>query len=95
MHLVVQLHLDCEHHADTLEPALGNEAATAVDARDLPKSLHDGSTLVGTVRLNFRTHLILTNLCPARTEAICTRPKTTWFSRLAMSLSNASFKRAA
>ena len=65
MHLVVQLHLDCEHHADTLEPALGNEAATAVDARDLLKSLHDGSTLVGTVRLNFRTHLILTNLCPA------------------------------
>ena len=77
MRLVVQLHLDCEYHADTLEPARGNEAATAVDARDLPKSLHDESTLVGTVRLNYRTHLILTNLCPAGTEAICTRPKTT------------------
>ena len=60
MHLVVQLHLDCEHHPDTLEPSLGNEAATAVDARDLPKSLHDESTPVGTVRLNFKTHLILT-----------------------------------
>ena len=77
MRLVVQLHLDCEHHADTLEPARGNEAATAVDAKDLPKSLHDESTPVGTFRLNFRTHLILTTLFPAGTEAICTRPKTT------------------
>ena len=77
MGLVVQLHLDCEHHEDTLEPARGNEAATAVDAGDLPKSLHDESTPVGTVHLNVRTHLILTTLCPAGTEVICTRPKTT------------------
>ena len=38
---------------DALEPAHGSEGAAAVDARDLRKSLHDESTLVGTGSLNF------------------------------------------
>ena len=51
--LVVQLRRDCEHHADALEPVDGSEGATAVDARDLQKSLHDESIVVGTVCLDF------------------------------------------
>ena len=53
MHLVVQLCRDCEHDADDLELAYGSKGADAVDAGDLRKSLHDESTLVNTVHLNF------------------------------------------
>ena len=54
MHLVIQLRRDCGHYADDLEPAHGSEGAAAVNARDLRKSLDDGSTAVGAVRLNFQ-----------------------------------------
>ena len=62
-------------------------------AEDLRKSLHDESTLVGTVRLNFQHPLGVNNLCPAGTEAIDLN--TPCFSRLAISLSDAVFQRAA
>ena len=38
---------------------------------------------------------MLTTLCPARTEIIRTSLKTPYFSRLAISLSNGAFQRAA
>ena len=53
VHLVVQLRRDCEHHPDAVESAHGSEGATAVNAKDLRKSLRDELTLVGTVRLEF------------------------------------------
>ena len=53
VHLVVQLRRDCDHDADALEHSHASEGATAIDDRDLRKSLHDESTLVGTARLHF------------------------------------------
>ena len=53
MPLVVQLCRDRNHHADAPEPAYGSKDATAVDARNLRNPLHDESTLVSSVRLNF------------------------------------------
>ena len=94
VHLVVQLHRDYEHHADALEPAHGSEGAAAVDGKDLRKSLHDESTLVGTAALNLNTHLLPTTLCPAGTEVIGTRLKTPCLFRLVISLSFAVFQRA-
>ena len=95
MHLVIQLRRDCGHYADDLEPAHGSEGAAAVNARDLRKSLDDGSTAVVLCALTFNTHLVPTTLCSARTEVVNTSSKPLYFSKLEIFSCDTAFKYAA